>query len=150
MKKYRFLLLLFVLGFIYMGCEENDIDVYDETPRLNLYYGNLSVYFRDSDYVKGNVEKEWALRVNLQGYHLTEDKNFCMTVRPNDSYSLKANVSFADSYVFPKDSIYQIFTMNVSRPENLTTTKAYRADVCFDLDNPLHQFDQFSSCPAES
>ncbi len=55
MKKYRFLLLLFVLGFIYMGCEENDIDVYDETPRLNLYYGNLSVYFRDSDYVKGNV-----------------------------------------------------------------------------------------------
>ena len=85
MKKYRFLLLLFVLGFIYMGCEENDIDVYDETPRLNLYYGNLSVYFRDSDYVKGNVEKEWALRVNLQGYHLTEDKNFCMTVRPNDS-----------------------------------------------------------------
>ena len=37
MKKYRFLLLLFVLGFIYMGCEENDIDVYDETPRLNLY-----------------------------------------------------------------------------------------------------------------
>ena len=43
MKKYRFLLLLFVLGFIYMGCEENDIDVYDETPRLNLYYGNLSV-----------------------------------------------------------------------------------------------------------
>ena len=45
MKKYRFLLLLFVLGFIYMGCEENDIDVYDETPRLNLYYGNLSVYF---------------------------------------------------------------------------------------------------------
>ena len=104
MKKYRFFLLLFVLGFIYMGCEENDIDVYDETPRLNLYYGNLSVYFRDS-------------------------------------YSLKANVSFADSYVFPKDSIYQIFTMNVSRPENLTTTKAYRADVCFDLDNPLHQFD---------
>ena len=97
MKKYRFFLLLFVLGFIYMGCEENDIDVYDETPRLNLYYGNLSVYFRDSDYVKGNVEKEWALRVNLQGYHLTEDKNFCMTVRPNDSYSLKANVSFADS-----------------------------------------------------
>ena len=125
MKKYRFFLLLFVLGFIYMGCEENDIDVYDETPRLNLYYGNLSVYFRDSDYVKGNAE----------------DKNFCMTVRPNDSYSLKANVSFADSYVFPKDSIYQIFTMNVSRPENLTTTKAYRADVCFDLDNPLHQFD---------
>ena len=88
MKKYRFLLLLFVLGFIYMGCEENDIDVYDETPRLNLYYGNLSVYFRDSDYVKGNVEKEWALRVNLQGYHLTEDKNFCMTVRPNEGQCL--------------------------------------------------------------
>ena len=38
MKKYRFLLLLFVLGFIYMGCEENDIDVYDETPRLNLRF----------------------------------------------------------------------------------------------------------------
>lgn len=64
-----------------------------------------------------------------------------LTVRPNDSYSLKANVSFADSYVFPEGLIYQIFTMNVSRPENLTTTKAYRADVCFDLDNPLHQFD---------
>jgi hypothetical protein len=141
MKKYRFLLLLFVLGFIYMGCEENDIDVYDETPRLNLYYGNVAVHFRDSDYVKGNMEKEWSLRVNLQGYHLTEDKNFCMTVRPNDAYSLKANVSFADSYVFPKDSIYRIFTINVSRPENLTTTKAYLADICFDLDNPLHQFD---------
>ena len=48
-EKYRFLLLLFVLSFIYMGCEENDIDVYDETPRLNLYYRNLAVHFRDSD-----------------------------------------------------------------------------------------------------
>lgn len=23
----------------------------------------------------------------------------------------------------------------------MTTTKAYQADICFDLDNPLHQFD---------
>ena len=141
MKKYRFLLLLFVLGFIYMGCEENDIDVYDETPRLNLYYGNLAVHFRDSDYVKGNTEKEWLLQVNLQGYRLTEDKSFCMKVRPNDAYTLKADVSFAEQYMFPKDSIYQIFTIKVTRPENLTTTKAYQADICFDLDNPLHQFD---------
>lgn len=94
MKKYRFLLLLFVLGFIYMGCEENDIDVYDETPRLNLYYRNLAVHFRDSDYVKGNTEKEWLLGVDLQGYRLTEDKSFCMKVRPNDAYTLKADVSF--------------------------------------------------------
>lgn len=141
MKKYRFLLLLFVLGFIYMGCEENDIDVYDETPRLNLYYRNLAVHFRDSDYVKGNTEKEWLLRVDLQGYRLTEDKSFCMKVRPNDAYTLKADVSFAEQYMFPKDSIHQIFTIKVARPENLTTTKAYQADICFDLDNPLHQFD---------
>lgn len=141
MKKYRFLLLLFVLGFIYMGCEENDIDVYDETPRLNLYYNNFSVFFRDSDYVKGHTEKEWLLRVDLQGYRLTEDKSFCMKVRPNEDYTLKADVSFAGQYLFPKDSTYQIFTITVSRPENLTTTKAYRADICFDLDNPLHQFD---------
>lgn len=108
MKKYRFLLLLFVLGFIYMGCEENDIDVYDETPRLNLYYRNLAVHFRDSDYVKGNTEKEWLLGVDLQGYRLTEDKSFCMKVRPNDAYTLKADVSFAEQYMFPKDSIHQI------------------------------------------
>ncbi len=31
MKKYRFFLLLFVLGFIYMGCEENDIDAPPES-----------------------------------------------------------------------------------------------------------------------
>ena len=135
MKKYRFLLLLFVLGFIYMGCEENDIDVYDETPRLNLYYRNLAVHFRDSDYVKGNTEKEWLLGVDLQGYRLTEDKSFCMKVRPNDAYTLKADVSFAEQYMFPKDSIHQIFTIKVARPEN------YQADICFDLDNPLHQFD---------
>lgn len=139
MKKYRFLLLLFVLGFIYMGCEENDIDVYDETPRLNLYQGNLKVEFRDSDYVKGHTEKEWMLRANLQGYCLTEDKSFCMKVRPNEDYTLKADVSFAGQYLFPKDSTYQIFTITVSRPGKLTT--AYRADICFDLDNPLHQFD---------
>ena len=132
MKKYRFLLLLFVLGFIYMGCEENDID---------LYYRNLAVHFRDSDYVKGNTEKEWLLGVDLQGYRLTEDKSFCMKVRPNDAYTLKADVSFAEQYMFPKDSIHQIFTIKVARPENLTTTKAYQADICFDLDNPLHQFD---------
>ena len=141
MKKYRFLLLLFVLGFIYMGCEENDIDVYDETPRLNLYYRNLAVHYRDSDYVKGNTEKEGLLRVDLQGYRLTEDKSFCMKVRPNDAYTLKADVSFAEQYMFTKDSIHQIFTIKVARPENLTTTKAYQADICFDLENPLHLFD---------
>ena len=115
--------------------------MYDETPRLNLYYRNLAVHFRDSDYVKGNTEKEWLLGVDLQGYRLTEDKSFCMKVRPNDAYTLKADVSFAEQYMFPKDSIHQIFTIKVARPENLTTTKAYQADICFDLDNPLHQFD---------
>ena len=104
-------------------------------------YRFLAVHFRDSDYVKGNTEKEWLLRVDLQGYRLTEDKSFCMKVRPNDAYTLKADVSFAEQYMFPKDSIHQIFTIKVARPENLTTTKAYQADICFDLDNPLHQFD---------
>lgn len=141
MKRYRFLLLLFVLGFMYMGCEENDIGLYNETPRLNLYYSNLTVHFVDSDYVKGHTEKEWEIMVTLQGDSLSEDKDFCLKVNPNDSYNLKAEISFQEKYVFLKNSIKQIVTIKVTRPENLTTTHAYAADVCFDLDNPLHQFD---------
>ena len=55
MKKYRFLLLLLVSFFLYVGCEENDIDLYNETPRLNFYYSNMDVYFVDTDYVKGHT-----------------------------------------------------------------------------------------------
>ena len=141
MKKYRFLLLLLVSFFLYVGCEENDIDLYNETPRLNFYYSNMDVYFVDTDYVKGHTEKEWMLRVNLQGDRLPEARNFCLKVQPNETYSLKANISFDEKYVFPMDSIYQIVTIKVHRPEALTVTSAYQADIYFDLDNPLHQFD---------
>ena len=140
MIRYRFLLLLFVLGLAYTGCEENEIEVYNETPRLNFYRGNTSVSFRDSDYVKGHTEKELLLRVDLQGDSLVADKNFCLKVQPNETYSLKANVSFEEKYLFPANAINQIIAIKVARPENLTTTTACMADVCFDIDNPLHEF----------
>ena len=92
MKKYRFLLLLLVSFFLYVGCQENDIDLYNETLRLNFYYGNMDVYFVDTDYVKGHTEKEWMLRVNLQGDRLPEERSFCLKVQPNEAYSLKANL----------------------------------------------------------
>ena len=117
MKKYRFLLLLLVSFFLYVGCQENDIDLYNETLRLNFYYGNMDVYFVDTDYVKGHTEKEWMLRVNLQGDRLPEERSFCLKVQPNEAYSLKANISFDEKYVFPMDSIYQIVTIKVHRPD---------------------------------
>lgn len=141
MMRYRFLLLLFVLGLVYTGCEENEIEVYNETPRLNFYRGNTTVHFRDSDYVKGHTEKELLLRVDLQGDSLWADKNFCLKIQPNETYSLEANVSFEERYLFPANVINQVIAIKVTRPENLTTTKAYMADVCFDIDNPLHEFE---------
>lgn len=141
MKKNRFLLLLFVLGFVYIGCEENDIALYNETPRLNLYYNFFEVRFADTDYVKGHTEKEWQIMVELQGDSLPEERSFCLKVNPNDEYNLKADVSFQEKYIFPVGSVNQLVTIKVKRPENLTTTSAYIADICFDLDNPLHQFD---------
>lgn len=141
MKKYRFLLLALVSFFLYAGCEENDIALYNETPRLNFVYSNTEVHFVDSDYVKGHTEKELELIVGLQGDSLREERTFCLKVQPDEGYNLKADVSCAEKYVFPANVSSHIVTVKVRRPEKLTGGSSCQTDVFFDLDNPLFQFD---------
>ena len=55
------------------------------------------------------------------------------------------NYTFVKADICDFEKMLEIFKQyhidGVIHLENLTTTKAYQADICFDLDNPLHQFD---------
>ena len=55
MRKY--FVLFMILGACWWGCDENEIAIYQETPRLNFYYSG-GVVFVDTDYVKQHTEKD--------------------------------------------------------------------------------------------
>lgn len=51
---YIFVLVILVCG-IYVGCSENEIDLYDQTPRINFYVNTHVRTLVDTDYVKKNL-----------------------------------------------------------------------------------------------
>jgi len=75
-----FILAILVCG-IYAGCSENEIDLYDQTPRIN-FYGSLHIRtLVDTDYVK--KDDPYAIdsfTVKIQGDLLKENRDFCVKV----------------------------------------------------------------------
>lgn len=139
MRKY--FVLFMILGACWWGCDENEIAIYQETPRLNFYYSG-GVVFADSDYVKQRTEKELIVVIALQGEPLEEGRTFCVTAQPADSVTEMTDVVLADSYVFPAGKYRDSIRVTVRRPSRPTlTTPQTRASLAFDPSNPAHEFE---------
>lgn len=139
MRKY--FVLFMILGACWWGCDENEIAIYQETPRLNFYYSG-SVVFVDTDYVKQHTEKELIVEIALQGEPLEEGRTFCVTAQPVDSVTEMTDVVLADSYVFPAGKYRDSIRVTVRRPSRpALTTPQTRASLAFDPSNPAHEFE---------
>ena len=113
MNKY-ILILCLVLGFL--GCEQNDIDVYNQTPRLTFPY-NLTYSFNDVDYVNKKTEGIGELEV-----------------------SHTPSIQFEDKYEFVADAVSTKVALNIKRPEQIGVQ--YSAFCYFDEENSAHEFDR--------
>lgn len=142
MKKYKLLLLFLVLSLGYIGCDENEIALYDEAPRINFLYSAREYTFRDTDYVKGNVLHELDIEVQLQGYLLTESRDFVVKTQEGGGYTTPAEVVLPPKYTYSSlDTNVQRIIFSVKRPDK--PTKADEPEgilLKFDLENPAHQF----------
>ena len=52
MKRIIYFVLAILVCGIYVGCSENEIDLYDQTPRINFYVNTHVRTLVDTDYVK--------------------------------------------------------------------------------------------------
>lgn len=142
MKKYKSLLLFLVLGLGYTGCEENEIALYNESPRINFLYSANSYTFRDIDYVQGNEYHELSIDVELQGYLLQEPMDFVVKTQAGKGYSKQAEIVLPAKYTYVLlDTNTQEITFKVKRPAMPTPAdEPEGALLKFDLENPAHQF----------
>ncbi|MCR9011929.1 DUF4843 domain-containing protein [Gabonibacter chumensis] len=140
MKRYRFLLLILLMACLYVGCNENEIALYNGDNSVNFYSTKIAYTFRDTDYVRGREWVDLTLEVEIQG-EVKEPKDFCLKTDENNSYTDKANVAAENKYTYTAlDTTIQGVTIRVERPKNVTTEEPCRADLVFDLTNSFHQF----------
>ena len=52
MKRIIYFVLAILVCGVYMGCSENEIDLYDQSPRINFYSSTHVRTLVDTDYVK--------------------------------------------------------------------------------------------------
>ena len=68
MKRIIYFVLAILVCGIYVGCSENEIDLYDQTPRINFYSSTHVRTLVDTDYVK--IDDPYAVdsfTVNTRG-----------------------------------------------------------------------------------
>lgn len=99
MKRIIYFILAILVCGIYAGCSENEIDLYDQTPRIN-FYGSLHIRtLVDTDYVK--KDDPYAIdsfTVKIQGDLLKENRDFCVKVSPNSDYQKSVDVLLESKY----------------------------------------------------
>lgn len=137
-KKYIYI-LLFVI--IYMGCKQNDIEIYNEDARLNFASGLETKIFRDTDYVRNNLEYKHAISVQIQGNQILKVKSFCLKVDELAKYKNLAEVLVDPSYEYTAiDTNVQFVYVTVKRPKNFAKKEPFQINIKFDFNNPKHQF----------
>ena len=79
MKRYKFLVLTLLIGCFYVGCNENEIALYEGEECINFRSSKIAYTFRDSDYVKGREWIDLAVVVEVQG-DVKKSRDFCLTL----------------------------------------------------------------------
>ena len=110
MKRIIYFVLAILVCGIYVGCSENEIDLYDQTPRINFYGSTTHVRtLVDTDYVKKEPYAVDSFEVRIQGDFLKENRDFCVKVSPNIRiqwmYYWKASIHILTLIQFARYSI---------------------------------------------
>lgn len=144
MKRIIYFVLAILVCGIYAGCSESEIELYNQTSRIN-FYGSLHIRtLVDTDYVK--KDDPYAIdsfTVKIQGDLLKENRDFCVKVSPNSDYQKSVDVLLESKYTYTElDTVCQAFYYKIKRPAVEAGRKVYGCFLEFDLNNPLHQFDK--------
>ena len=144
MKRIIYFVLAILVCGIYAGCSESEIELYNQTSRINLY-GSLHIRtLVDTDYVK--KDDPYAIdsfTVKIQGDLLKENRDFCVKVSPNSDYQKPVDLLLDSKYKYTElDTVCQVFYYKIKRPAVEAGRKVYGCFLEFDLSNPLHQFDK--------
>ena len=144
MKRIIYFVLAILVCGIYAGCSESEIELYNQTSRIN-FYGSLHIRtLVDTDYVK--KDDPYAIdsfTVKIQGDLLKEHRDFCVKVSPNSDYQKPVDLLLDSKYKYTElDTVCQVFYYKIKRPAVEAGRKVYGCFLEFDLSNPLHQFDK--------
>ena len=144
MKRIIYFVLAILVCGIYAGCSESEIELYNQTSRIN-FYGSLHIRtLVDTDYVK--KDDPYAIdsfTVKIQGDLLKENRDFCVKVSPNSDYKKPVDLLLDSKYKYTElDTVCQVFYYKIKRPAVEAGRKVYGCFLEFDLSNPLHQFDK--------
>ena len=144
MKRIIYFVLVILVCGIYVGCSESEIELYNQTSRIN-FYGSLHIRtLVDTDYVK--KDDPYAIdsfTVKIQGDLLKENRDFCVKVSPNSDYQKPVDLLLDSKYKYTElDTVCQVFYYKIKRPAVEAGRKVYGCFLEFDLSNPLHQFDK--------
>ena len=144
MKRIIYFVLAILVCGIYAGCSESEIELYNQTSRIN-FYGSLHIRtLVDTDYVK--KDDPYAIdsfTVKIQGDLLKENRDFCVKVSPNSDYQKPVDLLLDSKYKYTElDTVCQVFYYKIKRPAVEAGRKVYGCLLEFDLSNPLHQFDK--------
>ena len=144
MKRIIYFVLAILVCGIYAGCSESEIELYNQTSRIN-FYGSLHIRtLVDTDYVK--KDDPYAIdsfTVKIQGDLLKENRDFCVKVNPNSDYQKPVDLLLDSKYKYTElDTVCQVFYYKIKRPAVEAGRKVYGCFLEFDLSNPLHQFDK--------
>lgn len=135
------LLIMIISGMCWFGCDEREIALYQETPRLCIEYVP-SVHFLDTDYVKQHTEKLVLVKIRLQGCKLEQEKGYCLKIEPLKGVESTVEVGVDEHYVFRPneilDSVYLVF----KRPLKASQQEGKNGvTITFDYLNPKHEFE---------
>lgn len=144
MKRIIYFVLAILVCGIYAGCSESEIELYNQTSRIN-FHGSLHIRtLVDTDYVK--KDDPYAIdsfTVKIQGDLLKENRDFCVKVSPNSDYQKPVDLLLDSKYKYTElDTVCQVFYYKIKRPAVEAGRKVYGCFLEFDLSNPLHQFDK--------
>ena len=144
MKRIIYFVLAILVCGIYAGCSESEIELYNQTSRIN-FYGSLHIRtLVDTDYVK--KDDPYAIdsfTVKIQGDLLKENRDFCVKVSPNSDYQKPVDLLLDSKYKYTElATVCQVFYYKIKRPAVEAGRKVYGCFLEFDLSNPLHQFDK--------
>ena len=144
MKRIIYFVLAILVCGIYVGCSENEIDLYDQTPRINFYGSTTHVRtLVDTDYVKKEPYAVDSFMVRIQGDLLKENRDFCVKITTNRDYQNSVDVILENKYTYTElDTVCQVFYYKINRPKVESGRNVYGCYLEFDLDNPFHQFDK--------
>lgn len=142
MKKYKFLIGMLILSLGYIGCEKNEIALYDESPRINFLWNARNYTFRDTDYVKGHEYHELKIECSYKGICYKSPWDFVIEAQAGKAYETRAEIVLPQKYTYTAlDTNTQWIVFSVKRPEKPTPTNEPEGAILkFDQTDPAHQF----------